>query len=150
MSTAAAIVGRPIPLGQFLAPREPGASSDVQRVDSQAAELRGIYQASVAITDREALVTEIFQVLADQWREDTRFDSSLMHSIAHPAYRAIVQLGQDAVPVLLRQLQQQQPEPWFLALREITGIDPVTPAQRGNMRALADAWLHWGRSHGLI
>ena len=149
MSTAA-LAGRSVSLGHLLAPREQGASRDVRRVDSQAAELRSTYHASVAITDREAIVTEIFQVLAAQWREDTRFESSLMQSITHPAYRAIVQLGQDAVPVLLKQLQQQQLEPWFFALREITGVDPVASAQRGNMQAIAGAWLHWGRSHGLI
>lgn len=95
-------------------------------------------------------MTEIFRALAETWRDDTRFESSLMQSISHPAYRSIVQLGEDVVPVLLRELQQQHPEPWFLALREITGIDPVTPNARGNMRAIINAWLHWGRARGLL
>jgi hypothetical protein len=73
----------------------------------------------------------------------------MSRAIAHPAYRAIVSLGDEAVPLLLEELQRQ-PEPWFAALREMTGEDPVLPAHRGKMQAMANAWIQWGRARGLI
>ena len=37
------------------------------------------------------------------------------------------------------------PEPWFSALRELTGTDPVPPADRARPRAAAEHWLAAGR-----
>jgi len=149
MSTVALAV-QPALLGRLLRPREQGAGHELRSVEYHVREIRDDYQGSVSITYQQALVSEVFSGLAEEWREATRFESSLMQSISHPAYRAIVQLGNDAVPVLLKELTRQQPEPWFLALREITGVDPVTSKERGNMRAIAEAWLRWGHTRGLV
>ena len=67
-----------------------------------------------------------FQSLADEWQTATRFLSAPAAAIAHPAYRAIIDLGPDVVPCILADLAVA-PEPWFAALRELTGADPVPP-----------------------
>lgn len=69
--------------------------------------------------------------------------------IAHPAYRAIIALGPDAVPFVLKSLEQE-PIHWFEALKEITGQDPVPRHHWGDIRAMRDDWLCWGREQGLI
>jgi hypothetical protein len=69
--------------------------------------------------------------------------------VAHPAYRAIIDLGWQVVPLLLRDLERE-PVHWFEALRAITGEDPVPPESWGNVSTMAATWLAWGRDRGLI
>ena len=92
-------------------------------------------------------LAQTFHRLADEWREATRFDSG--SSTDHPAYRAIVALGPDVVPVILNTLAGS-PDWWFAALRELTGVDPVPHADRGRLRVMAEHWLAWGRANGLV
>jgi hypothetical protein len=51
------------------------------------------------------------------------------------------------IPLLLRELQAT-PDHWFWALKELTGENPVTPASRGNVAAMAKCWLDWGKQKG--
>ena len=37
---------------------------------------------------------------------------------------------------------------WFWALHAITGANPVPAASRGNVQAMAEAWLQWGSEKG--
>lgn len=138
----------PPPLMRFLVRHPEGAGVDVTTVERRVDELLAGFHSSPAVTYREAIVAEAFRELADEWRRATRFQSSLDRITNHPAYRAVVDLGQDVVPAILRELKSR-PEPWFAALREIAQSDPVRPEDRGNMHAMADAWLRWGRDHGL-
>lgn len=149
MTTFALTVEGPS-LGRVLSPRSRGAGQEVEGVERSLTHLwLEYYRESSAMTYREAAMAEQFQTLADKWREFTRFRSSLTEITDNPVYRAIIQLGDDVVPLLLRELQRQ-PEPWFAALREITGEDPVSPSQRGDMRAMTQSWLRWGRQRRLI
>lgn len=84
-----------------------------------------------------------FRELARRWRDETQFLSSTTQMTAHPAYREIVDLGPGVVPLLLADLRRE-PDHWFAALRELTGENPVAPADRGNLGAMADAWVRWG------
>lgn len=104
---------------------------------------------SLALTDRREFLTAIVRSRAEEWRAASRFSSSMTQITAHHAYRAVVNLGSEVVPILLQELQRR-PEPWFTALREITGENPVRSEQRGDMSAMADAWLRWGRARGLV
>ena len=90
-----------------------------------------------------------FDSLGRQWRDACGLLSSTSAMVAHPAYQAIIELGQPAVPLLLRELQKE-PVHWFEALKSITGEDPVTPEDWGNIAAMAAAWLAWGRSRNLV
>lgn len=65
----------------------------------------------------------------------------------HPAYQTIIGMGPDAVPFLLRELEMN-PDAWFWALRSITEADPVPLNVRGDVLAMARAWLAWGRNQG--
>ena len=136
-------------LGSVLIPLSAGAGADSESVGRKIRELWDAYKNSLAITYRERVLSETFRALAEEWRAATRFQSSMPRITEHPAYRAIVDLGDEVVPVLLCALQVR-PEPWFTALREITGVDPVRPEQRGDLRAMTEAWLRWGRQHGLV
>jgi hypothetical protein len=90
-----------------------------------------------------------FEELAAEWKSAVAFTSSSSAMIAHPAYQAIIALGSPAVPLLLRELERE-PAHWFEALKAITGEDPVAPADWGRVKAMAAAWLSWGRARRLI
>jgi hypothetical protein len=94
-----------------------------------------------------ALGEERFRLLADEWRRGVGPLSSASKIVQHPAYQAIIALGPDVVPFILRELERE-PDHWFAALRAITGADPVTPEDRGRMDRMAAAWIRWGREHG--
>lgn len=100
-------------------------------------------------TRRDTRLESAFRDLAREWREDTRYLSSISQMIAHPAYRRIVELGPAVVPLLLEDLRRE-PDHWFAALREITGENPVPPDDRGNVAAMAEAWVRWGERELLI
>ena len=95
------------------------------------------------------MVRERFSALARQWSEDTQFVSSAREMAEHPAYRSIIELGWPVVPCLLADLRDSGNH-WYLALREITGENPVAPEDRGHVDRMTRAWLEWGyRKHFL-
>jgi hypothetical protein len=90
-----------------------------------------------------------FRELAEKWREETGFSSSVTKKMNHPAYRAIVEMGQPVVPYLLRELRDR-PALWFEALKTITGQSPVPVEANSDPRQAREEWLKWGRAKGLI
>jgi hypothetical protein len=92
-------------------------------------------------------IEEKFRRLASVWRAETAYVSSSSDLVAHPAFREIVGMGPPVVPLLLRELENRTGH-WHRALRQITGTDPVPPADRGNIDKSAEAWLRWGKEQG--
>jgi len=68
--------------------------------------------------------------LAEQWRRETYGVSATDELETSPAYQQIIALGEAAIPLILRELEQRSPQ-WFMALAEITGENPVSPEFRG-------------------
>jgi hypothetical protein len=90
---------------------------------------------------------EQFHRLAEEWHNAVAYHSSTTVRNNHPAYRQIIQLGPDVVPLLLRDLQNNQTH-WFCALREITGADPIPESAAGNIPSMIEAWLTWAKDNG--
>ncbi len=90
-----------------------------------------------------------FQRLVAQWRNECQLLSSTTAKAMHPAYQQIIGLGPEALPLIFKELSERQGH-WFWALKSITGEDPVSAADAGNVPRLAEAWLHWGREHGYL
>src|SRR5712692_5715158 len=70
-----------------------------------------------------------FRRLEAKWKADTEFLSDAGKLINHPAFKAIIALGEEVVPLMLHDLERQ-PSLWVWALPEITGESPV-PAGEG-------------------
>jgi|SRR5580692_2997448 hypothetical protein len=87
--------------------------------------------------------------LSQTWKRATAGMSLVSRMIEHPAYQQIIALGYPAVPFLLRELQRA-PDHWFVALRRITGENPVPQGARGNVARMVEAWIEWGKENGLI
>lgn len=90
-----------------------------------------------------------FERLAEQWHDETGHMSSAISFTQHPAYLRIVAMGPAVVPFILEDLKRTRAH-WFVALRLITGENPVEPKDKGNVQRLADAWIAWGRQRGLV
>lgn len=100
-------------------------------------------------TSEPSTITERFELLARQWKEETALLSSTSAMVNHPAYRAIIALGPAVVPLLLRDMECVHTH-WFEALQAITGENPVSPEQGGKIPAMVEGWVAWGRKQGLI
>ncbi len=92
-------------------------------------------------------VEERFQRLASIWKAERGPTSSITAIATHPAYQQIIGMGPAVIPFILRELEREL-DHWFWALKAITGEDPIPPESRGKMRAMAEAWLRWGRERG--
>lgn len=93
---------------------------------------------------RTETVEQCFRRLETQWKAETQFLSDAGKITNHPAFREIIGLGPEVVPLMLRDLESQ-PSLWVWALPEITGENPVPLSDGGNIRKMSDAWLEWGR-----
>lgn len=87
-----------------------------------------------------------FRALADQWRNETMFDSGTS-LFWNAAYQQIIGMGRPALPLILREMTFS-PGHWFWALYCITGIDVA--AGITNFDDAITAWLDWGAMHGII
>ena len=90
-----------------------------------------------------------FNSCVTQWKEETKFTSSLTEMFLHPAYQRIIGLGPDVVPFVLRELADNGGH-WFWALGALTGESPVSLESQGRPKQMKDAWLAWGRANALI
>lgn len=88
-----------------------------------------------------------FTRLRDEWLRKIAFTNSMDEIVSNPSYREIVMMGPPVVSLILEDLEAEA-KPWFAALREITGADPVKRSSAGDMAAMAQSWLAWGEKNG--
>lgn len=105
------------------------------------------YIAAARVGESEAELR--FRQLAAEWRAELSASSDLTVLVMHPAYQQIIGMGKQAIPFLLRELEQA-PDHWFWALKAISGEDPVPQRSKGKLREMAAAWIEWGRRSGFI
>lgn len=59
-------------------------------------------------------------------------------------------MGPRAIPLILAQLVSEgdDPDHWFWALQVLTGANPVSEEDEGNLRRMSAVWLEWAASQG--
>jgi hypothetical protein len=97
------------------------------------------------VADTQTDLEKTFHRLADEWRNETWFISSIKKRISHPAHLKIIGLGRPAIPLIITEMRRS-PGHWFWALEAITREDPAPNAE--NMHQLENAWLAWADAHG--
>jgi hypothetical protein len=90
-----------------------------------------------------------FDRLANEWRRNTAFSSSINEIVLDPSYQQIIGMGVAALPLILNELKDA-PEHWFWALAAITGANPAESTPDGDIQAATDAWVRWGTNRGII
>ena len=100
--------------------------------------------------DTQRSLAERFQEQADKWERETAFLSATPMIVMHESYQAIMSMGPDVVPILLRDMQKTRRH-WFWALRHLEpGADPIPSKDHGNVDKMIEAWVEWGRMKGKI
>jgi hypothetical protein len=89
-----------------------------------------------------------FKQLVTTWRTEQDPFSSIIN-FDHSAYQAIIEMGLEGIPLILKELQED-PDYWFYALQEITKENSVPSEQEGNLDKMTKAWLTWGKERGYI
>ena len=96
-----------------------------------------------------------FNVLADKWEKETAIYSFMAQMAQHFAYQQILDMGEEAIPLILRRIDQQGGL-WYHALETIAGI----PSPAGisklktegwhtvDVKEVNASWLQWGREQG--
>ena len=95
-------------------------------------------------TERATDLEQRFAGLAERWQLEAGERSISTQMMDSDAFREIVVLGEQVVPLILREMEHSHMH-WHLALREITGENPATAAQPGKIDQVCAAWLDWGR-----
>ena len=90
---------------------------------------------------------DMFYANLHKWRSETYYLSSAKELQKHPSFRAIVEMGEPVIALILDDLKRR-PSLLVLALSAITAENPVPDADRGIVRAMANAWISWGRRNG--
>lgn len=93
--------------------------------------------------------SSIFHHCLQEWKEETKFTSSLIEILMHPSYQRIIGLGPNVIPFILRELYDNGGL-WFWALQSLTGENPVPEQDQGRPGKMAEAWLQWGYQKQLI
>lgn len=93
-----------------------------------------------------------FDALARQWRDETGHLSSVTQKALHPSYQKIIGMGQQAVPLILQELQHKPSPHWFWTLDALVEDTPNQLSQAENLSAqqVREIWLQWGRAKGLL
>lgn len=86
-----------------------------------------------------------FARLAALWKSETELSSKVSRRVLHPAYQKIIGMGEAAIPLILKDLAENGPDDWFWALTAITEENPITEPIAGDMCAMTEAWLQWGK-----
>lgn len=73
---------------------------------------------------------------------ETCHESRLGKVAQNQHYRAIIALGPDVIPILIKDMIRNSGH-WHAALAEITGQDPVRPECAGNAHKMGRDWKRW-------
>lgn len=119
-----------------------GVGSDLIEIALAANKIRDEYYRPASRF--EETVADKFDRLANQWKNETLHLSSIHQISMHPAYQEIIGMGDKAILLILREMEQS-PDHWFWALRSITGVNPINDESRGNILKMTEEWLRWGR-----
>lgn len=90
---------------------------------------------------------ERFYNLSATWKYEKTFISSIESIVLHPAYQQIIGMGSKVLPYIFKELNNSI-DHWFWALKTITGQDPVSPSDRGDMEKMKLAWMNWATTNG--
>ena len=90
-----------------------------------------------------------FTILSSTWKKNTINYSSLDQIVSDMSYLEIIALGKDVLPYIFQEMIQE-PDYWFSALQAIVGINPIRPEHRGDLQAMTNDWLDWGKLAGYV
>jgi hypothetical protein len=91
-----------------------------------------------------------FRYLIEKWHTERGATSSTTEMVLCAAYQKIIGMGPKAVSLILAELVSEgdDPDHWFWALQVLTGVNPVSEEDEGNLARMSQSWLEWAASKG--
>ncbi|MBN7814209.1 hypothetical protein [Algoriphagus pacificus] len=83
-----------------------------------------------------------FENLKSIWESETFFSSSIDEIVNNNAYRGIIELGPEVLPLIFEDLKANESH-WFYALESITNENPIETEHRGIFSEMKNDWLNW-------
>ena len=102
-----------------------------------------------SIYEEQIALKNLLSFLKATWLEETINHSSPTDIFTNRYYLRIINLGPFLINCILEDLSTS-PNYWFEALSKITGEDPVPDSHYGDVNAMAQDWLNWGKENQLI
>ena len=90
-----------------------------------------------------------FALLAEEWKRETILLSAVDMITSHQAYKRIIGMGWPVVPLILQDLESD-PALWFEGLTAITDAQPIPREHAGDLKAMANDWIEWGKQNAVI
>lgn len=87
-----------------------------------------------------------FTELKDQWLLEIKYSSNSNQIVTNENYLEIIAMGEKAIPHIVMDWKTTNNH-WFVALRGILLVNPVDPANAGDIRAMKADWLKYLRNH---
>jgi small subunit ribosomal protein S20 len=108
-------------------------------------------ESTIIHSEGSSMIEKKFKKLSSEWKQDRRrfFLSSDIEMAENSAYQEIIKMGEAVLPMILEDLKKQL-DFWFLALHEITGVNPIPTEHYGQVNKMREDWLSWGKSKGYI
>ena len=101
----------------------------------------------LAACEYRVISRERFSHLAATWKRETGHLSNVTKKCMHHTYQEIIGMGAGAIPLILDDLRDSKDD-WFWALSAITGQNPVSEVDAGNVTKMTEAWVQWGKAQG--
>lgn len=97
------------------------------------------------ISTSEIETTETkFKRLRDLWVKETMHLSSMYAGTKHSAYKEIVSMGEEVLPLIIREMKHKKTGFWFYAICAITRAVPEIPKYaRGKMGLVNLLYIAW-------
>ncbi len=87
-----------------------------------------------------------FWDLVRQWEYDTKYASSATQVLSHSSVAALIQMGQEAIPLVLNAMKENYHLTYVL--HKLTGDWPVRDEYAGNGPKIIESWRKWAKKHG--
>lgn len=91
-------------------------------------------------------VRKQFDFLNNTWQAETLFSSSINEIVNNSAYRSIINLGGDVLPMIINDLKTTGNH-WFYALEAITGHNPIKAENKGIVSLMKNDWIEWAENN---
>lgn len=108
--------------------------------------------ANVPFSPPKAQASSKFSGLVAQWRAERGATTSITAMAACDAYKKIIGMGPDAIPLIIAQMRSEsgKPDQWFWALQVLAGVDPVADEDRGDYVKMSQSWMDWAEKEGHV
>lgn len=87
-----------------------------------------------------------FWDLLNRWEYDTRYASSATQILGHSSVVAIIQMGQEVIPLALKAMKDNFHVTFIL--HKLTGEWPVKDEHKGNGPEIIRSWRKWAKKRG--